>query len=64
MLKEINLQALALNAIDSIMFQDSIIGLNLNDSDFETAAQTWSTVEDNPFVRDAVVEAVIYGVDK
>ena len=64
MLKEINLQALALNEINSPMFQDSIIGLKMNDSNFEAAAQTWSTVEEKTFVHDVVVGAVIDVMDK
>ena len=63
-LKEPNLQASALNVSDYPMFQDSIISLKLNEYDFKTAAQTCITVEDNPFVHDAVVKAVIGGMDK
>ena len=63
-LKELNLQASALNAIDSPMFQDSIIGLKLNDSDFETSAQTWINFKDNRFFHDDVIKAVKDVIDK
>ena len=46
------------------MFKDLLIGLELSDSDIETAVQTWSNVEDNHIVHNSVVEAVIYGRDK
>ena len=52
-----------MNASESPMFQYSIISLKLNDSDFETAAQTWSNIEDDPFDHDSVLEAVIDGMD-
>ena len=58
-MKGINIQALALNASDSPMFLDSIISLKLNDSDFETSEQNFSTVKDKPFFHDAVFKAVI-----
>ena len=46
------------------MFKDSLIGLELSDSDIETVVPTWITVEYNPLVCNSVVEAVINGMYK
>ena len=49
---------------DAPILKDSLISLKLSDSDIETAVHTWGTVEDNPLVHNAMVEAVIDGRDK
>ena len=46
------------------MFKEQLIGLEMSDSDIETAVQTWSTVQDNPLIHNYVVEAVINIMDK
>ena len=48
---------------DAPILKDSLISLKLSDSDIETAVHTWGTVEDNPLVHNAMVEAVINGMD-
>ena len=62
--KELNLQALENPPKDGPMFKDLFIGLDLSVSDIETAVHTWSNVEDNPIVHNAVFKAVIYGMDR
>ena len=62
-MKEINLQDVK-KTKDTPMIKDSLIGFDLSDSDIDTAAQTWSNVEDNPLVHNSVVDAVIDGMDK
>ena len=49
---------------DDIVFKDSLISLELSGSDIETALQTCCTVEDNLIFHNAVVDAVIYGIDE
>ena len=46
------------------MFKQLLIGLELSDYDIITVVHTWSTVEENHFVHNAVVEAVIDGMYK
>ena len=46
------------------MFKELLIGLQLSDSDIETAVQNWGTIEDNPLVYNAVSEAMINGMNK
>ena len=46
------------------MLRESLIGLELSESDIMTSVKTWSIVEENPLVRNAVVEAVVDGTAK
>ena len=62
--KEPNLQAMKINAKYALMFKDSLIVLELSDSDIDTMLQTWGTVEGNPLVNNSMVESVIYEMDK
>ena len=54
LMKQLNLQAVE-NSKDDPMFKESLIILELSDSDIETAVQTWGTVEDNLLVTNSVV---------
>ena len=46
------------------MFNDQLIGLQMSDSDIDIVVHTWSITEDNPIFGNALVEAVIDGMDK
>ena len=46
------------------MFKDSLLGLELSDSNIETAVQTCITVEDNHLVNNDVVKTVINRMNK
>ena len=54
LMKQLNLQAVE-NLKGGPMFKESLISLELSDSDIETAVQTWGTVEDNLLVHNSVV---------
>ena len=46
------------------MFKGLLIVLELRESDIKTSVKTWNIVEENPLVRNSVVEAVLDGTDK